>query len=80
MYKIIKSRAGLFSGALFVLLMSVLPSCKKSFLEPEVKNNILETDVWSSVQNAKLFLNNIYTDFPTNHLLFDVATDFLHDI
>lgn len=51
------------------LLMS---SCNKGFLEPEVKNNILETDVWNSFENASLFLNNIYVDLPTAFLLFDV--------
>jgi hypothetical protein len=72
MYKNINKRAFAFIAPLFVLLLAVLPSCKKNFLEPEVKNNILETDVWSSYQNASLFLNNIYTDLPTGFLLFDV--------
>ncbi|MCC6290440.1 MAG: RagB/SusD family nutrient uptake outer membrane protein [Chitinophagaceae bacterium] len=60
------------TGTTAVILMLMLGSCKKSFLEPEVKNNILETDIWSSYQNANLFLNNIYTDLPINFLLFDV--------
>ena len=51
-------------------LMGFLYSCKKDFLEPEVKSSILEQDVWSSYQNASLFLNNIYTDLPTGFLLF----------
>ena len=51
-------------------VMGLLYSCKKDFLEPEVKNSILEEDVWSSYQNASLFLNNIYTDLPTGFLLF----------
>ncbi len=51
-------------------LTTVFSSCKKSFLEPEVKSNILEPEVWGSYENANLFLNNIYVDLPTDHLLF----------
>jgi hypothetical protein len=51
-------------------VMGFLNSCTKDFLEPEVKSSILEQDVWSSYQNASLFLNNIYTDLPTGFLLF----------
>jgi hypothetical protein len=60
------------SALAFVMLavMGLLYSCKKDFLEPEVKSSILEQDVWSSYQNASLFLNNIYTDLPTGFLLF----------
>lgn len=72
MYKNINTRAGVLITAFFLLLLTALPSCKKTFLEPEVKNNILETDVWSSPENANLFLNNIYADFPTDFLLFGV--------
>lgn len=72
MYNNIYKRSGMRMGAVAVLIILAFSSCKKSFLEPEVKNNILETDIWSSYQNANLFLNNIYVDFPTNFLLFDV--------
>lgn len=70
MRKIINKRKALFQAIILFLVIGIMPSCKKSFLEPEVKNNILETDVWKSPENATLFLNNIYSDLPTGFLLF----------
>jgi hypothetical protein len=68
--KLILKRTAFFSACLFVMLTGTFTSCKKSFLEPEVKGNILEPEVWGSYSNAALFLNNIYANFPTDDLLF----------
>lgn len=52
-----------------VCLLFVFTGCKKSFLEttPAAPS---DASIWSSYQNANLFLNGIYGDIPTDFLLF----------
>ena len=48
---------------ILLILMMGLGSCKK-FLEVIPKDQISDASVWSTTQNADLFLNNIYKDLP----------------
>lgn len=46
-------------------------ACKKSFLDT-TPTTPSDASIWSSYQNANLFLNGIYGDLPTDFLLFGV--------
>lgn len=44
--------------------------CKKSFLETEPKDGIFDANVWSSYNNANLFLNSVYLGLPSDFTTF----------
>ncbi|RYY27023.1 MAG: RagB/SusD family nutrient uptake outer membrane protein [Chitinophagaceae bacterium] len=52
-------------GAIILLIFSVsFTSCKK-FLEVTPKDQVTDASLWSTTDNATLFLNNIYSAIPT---------------
>src|SRR5690606_28397421 len=48
----------------FVLFFWGITSCNEDFLEVEPKDQISNDAVWSTTENADLFLNSIYADLP----------------
>ena len=50
------------------MLALIMNGCSEDFLEIEPKDGVFESTVWSSIQNANLFLNDIYRDMPTGFL------------
>ncbi len=45
-----------------------IQSCGEEFLEVVPKDGVFESTVWSSYENANLFLYNIYNKLPSGHL------------
>ncbi len=51
------------------VLLCFFASCKKSFLDT-TPTTPSDATIWASYQNANLFINGIYSDIPTDFLLF----------
>ncbi len=55
---------------IFALLLTGMNSCKKSYLDTEPKDGIFDDNVWSSYNNANLFLNSVYLGLPSDFTTF----------
>lgn len=62
------------------IMLAAISGCKKSFLETAPKDGIFDATVWSSYNNANLFLNGVYLGLPADfcmytYMPFDSWTD-----
>lgn len=66
---LIHKKSAIITAVVFLLFST--GSCKKDFLETTPATPS-DATIWSSYQNANLFINGIYSGIPTGFLLFDV--------
>ena len=64
MNKMIKKPFILISSLLMLTL--IFNGCDDEWMEITPKDGVFESTVWSSTQNANLFLNDIYRSMPTD--------------
>lgn len=56
-----------------VLLLSVIVSCKKDFLERPPLNQVSEATFWKNANDVYLAVNGVYSQLPGDDMVYDDA-------
>lgn len=62
-----KTRSSVFYGVMLILLLTMISSCSKNFLNKAPSNSYTDAAVWKDPNLVELYVNNTYRVMPTGY-------------